>query len=152
MIDSKRGEAAMAVVWINCPHCGKQTPEYLNTCFKCLKNIVSEKPPETAPAVPKQPDTAPAVKPVGWWECPRCFDLNPPLGEKCLKCWEPRPGLPTAKEPTPKIPSNGWIAKVLAWASVAVGLLSIASFFVPALKPILVVIKAIIALISGLPQ
>ena len=108
------------LIWSNCPKCGKLTPDYLEKCFKCGQLKIDKPVP---PIPPKPKPLPPVVTPL------------PP------------------KDPTtpPQPPSSkAWLKTLLAWGTVAATVVSIASFFVPALAPVAAIIKAIIAALSGL--
>jgi hypothetical protein len=153
------------VTWSACEQCGKQTPDYLTTCWKCGKPRQKSTADKATPA-PIPPPPAPPKRPTGWWDCPKCGDNNPPLGERCLRCFAVRPGYevekpkPAPKPVPPKDNSTGtqpppaskfsW-KTLLAWGTVLATGLSIASFFIPVLAPIAAVLKSVIAALSNLP-
>lgn len=101
-------------------------------------------------------------RPVGWWDCKKCHTRSlPPLSNKCRRCGQVRPGCevdpakpPKPKEPTPpktpKLPPD-WksiIKQVVGWGGAIATALAVVSIFVPQLKPIAAIIKAVIAAIA----
>ena len=162
--------------WVVCENCGQLTPEYLQTCFKCGKPRVKPASTEIPPApILAPPAPEPEKEPYGWWDCPKCGNRdNPPKLMWCMKCHAVRPDYhPKAETPKPApapkpsapttqpapLPTGtpvttapkSWLKPALAWLTVIATGLSIASFFVPALAPIAVLIKSIVAALSNLP-
>lgn len=116
-------EKAGELKWIKCENCGQLTPEYLKTCFKCHAARVKPKPVPlpVPPPVPPTPQ---------------------PAEEKCKKKTE---------EPSSSPAQKNWkqiISKIVAVGGTIATLISVASFFVPALAPVSAIIKSILAVIS----
>lgn len=110
--------------------------------------VVPEAPkPQTPPPVVE----APKPEPYGWWDCPKCGEVdNPPKSQKCMKCHASRPTenkpdeAPVAQAKDP----NQW-RKVVAGIAAALGAAGfMIKLFLPAIGD--AIYDAVVALLRAI--